>query len=418
VATGSPSRLAAQVTVRRQRDISAGRLLQLGAIGLSLALLLGLLVSYATLVHTGAAGPKKTDFIPYFSAAHLVNAGNGDGIYSFHQMGQFESALVRPLVVKDGVMPYLYPPYFAVALTPLARFPYTVAYLVWVLLNLILLLGCLVAWQRYAGLRGGPAVLFWAAALSFLPVLVGLAQGQTSIVLLALFTGVFFALRAGREFPAGCLLACALIKPSYVVPVLAVLLLRTRWRAILAFLVTALALMAAPVLALGTSINSGYGATLLQAAGWQKQIGGFESKWNHSFSGLAELLLPGAAATIVAAMLCLVAGVVFLVVTRRSSSLEGVFGLAIVTGLVLSPHVLVHDLTLLIIPAALALRLRPSPDRALAWVLSIGYGAVLAGLALVTVVPVQWSVLAMSSLGVWLANRAYRPAPDAASVAT
>jgi hypothetical protein len=417
VSTGSSSGLAAHAPVRRHRDISVSRLLQRAAIGVALALLIGLVVSYVTLLHSGGAGPKKTDFIPYFSAAHLVDAGRGGAMYSFHQLGQYESELVHPLRVKDGVMPYLYPPYFALILAPLAALPYTAAFLWWVLLNVAILAGSLVALQRYAGLRGGAAVLFWAASLSFLPVLVGLAQGQTSIVLLGLFTGVFLALRAGRDVVAGAVLACALIKPTYVLPVLAVLVLARRRRAVAAFAVTAVALLAIPMVALGTSIISGYGNTLLQAAGWRKQIGGFEARWNHSFSGLTQLLLPGKLATVVAASLCLVAGVVFLAVAWRASGTEGPFALAVVIGLLLSPHVLVHDLTLLLIPAAVALRLRPSWDRALPWILGLGYGAVLIGLALVTVIPIQWSVLAMMCLGAWFAFQMKRQSAFGAEVA-
>jgi ABC-type Mn2+/Zn2+ transport system permease subunit len=63
----------------------------------------------------------------------------------------------------------------------------------------------------------------------------------------------------------------------------------------------------------------------------------------------------------------------------------------------------VHDLTLLIVPVAVALRLRPSWDRALPRVLTLGYCAVVVGLALVTVIPVQLSVVAMSCLGAWFA---------------
>jgi Glycosyltransferase family 87 len=401
---GSPDGLVARASIERRRDFSWSRLRQRAALGLALALLIGLVISYAMLLHSGAAGPKKTDFVPYFSAAHLVGAGQGGAIYSFHRLGEFEAALVRPLRVKDGVMPYLYPPYFALVLAPLAALPYTAAFLLWVVINILLLGGSMAALQRYAGLRGSSAALFWAASLSFLPVLVGLAQGQTSVLLLALFTGVFLAARAGRDVAAGCVLACALIKPTYVLPVLAVLVIHRRWRAVVSFGATALALLALPVLFLGSSINAGYGNTLLQASGWRKQIGGFEAQWNHSFAGFAQLLLPARAATVAAGLLCLVSVGVFLWFSLRSMSFDASFALAVVVGLLASPHVLVHDLSLLVIPVAIALRWRPSRDGALPWVLATGYGVVLIGLALVTIVPLQLSVVAMCGLGMWFVS--------------
>jgi hypothetical protein len=405
MAAGMPTDAVSHRPVIGMTGFSRARLLQRAGIALCLALLIGLVASYIMLLHSGGAGPKKTDFVPYFSAAHLVETGQGDAIYSFHQLGQFEASLVRPLRVKDGVMPYLYPPYFALLLAPLASLPYTVAYLLWTILNVALLGLSILALQRYAGLRGAAALFFWAGALSFLPVLVGLAQGQTSIVLLAVFTGACLALRAGRSVPAGCLLACVLIKPTYVLPLLAVLLLRRSWRAVAACAASAIVLLAAPVLLLGASVNTGYGNTLLEASGWRKQIGGFQAQWNHSISGLVQLLLPGRAATMLALVLCLVILGLFLVAVARTHELDVSFALAIVVGLLVSPHVLVHDLTLLLIPTAIALRLRPEADHILPWLLGAGYCAVVAGLAIVTLVPVQLSVLVMSGFFVWALRR-------------
>ncbi len=74
------------------------------------ALLLGMLSSYVLLLVHGEAGPRQTDFMPYFSAGSLVLQGHGASVYDLAALGRFERALVHPLHVRDGVMPYLYPP--------------------------------------------------------------------------------------------------------------------------------------------------------------------------------------------------------------------------------------------------------------------------------------------------------------------
>ena len=63
---GSPGGLVARASIERRRDFSWSRLRQRASLGLALALLIGLVISYAMLLHSGAAGPKKTDFVPYF----------------------------------------------------------------------------------------------------------------------------------------------------------------------------------------------------------------------------------------------------------------------------------------------------------------------------------------------------------------
>ena len=121
------------------------------------------------------------------------------------------------------------------------------------------------------------------------------------------------------------------------------------------------------------------------------------------------MLLPARAATVVAAVLCLVAVGVFLWLSLQRMRLDVSFALAVVVGLLVSPHVLVHDLSLLIIPVAVAVRWRPDWDRALPWILAAGYSAVLIGLALVTVVPLHLSVVAMCGLGLWVVIRLSGP---------
>ncbi|MGH2443114.1 MAG: glycosyltransferase 87 family protein, partial [Chloroflexota bacterium] len=153
-----------------------------------LALLLGILGAFARLWQTGGMAANKTDFVPYYSVARMVMAGHGRLMYALKPLGSLETTLVRPLHVKDGVMPYLYPPHFAFLLAPLARLPLNLAFAAWLLINLCLLAASLRLLQRSSGVTGWDALVLWLAGCSFFPVLLALAQGQTSILLLALLT--------------------------------------------------------------------------------------------------------------------------------------------------------------------------------------------------------------------------------------
>lgn len=403
-------RLPSRLQSGTQDRSASRRRLQTCAIALCGALLLSLLLSFASMVTSGEAGMKRSDFVAYYSASHLVVAGHGARLYDFRALGVYETHLVRPLQVRNGVLPYVYPPYFAVTIAPLGALPYTIAYLIWLLVNSALLAVTVAALQRYARLEGRAAVLLWVATLSFLPVSVALLQGQTSIVLLALLTGTVLAASSRRDAPAGAVLAFALIKPPIVLPFLFVFLLRRRWRTLVAFAVSASALALLPAVALGPSTTSGYARTLLLANGWKNQFG-YEPALNHSFSGLAQLLLPSPASGLAGGLLCFIALGLLILSALRPVDIVLPLGLAAVVALLISPHVLIHDLSLLLVPVGVALRYRRSGPDLLQLLLGLGYLAVTLGLMLVAFLPLQLSVLAMSALGLWLV---LAPAPRAA----
>lgn len=395
------------VTIERRRSSQphfSVAVWQLSAIALFAALFFGLFVSYVALVRNGDAGPRQSDFVAYYGGARLVALGHSSSLYNFTVLGRFEAALVHPLHVRDGVLPFIYPPYLAVTLAPLAALSYNAAYFAWLVLNCCLVGIVLYALCRYAGLRGRAAALFWVASLSFLPVFVGVVQGQTSPLLLALTTLAVLALVGGHEGIAGAALAVALVKPPYVVPFLLVLLVRRRWRALLAFAAVAGLLTAVPTMLIGLSSDRAYLQTLVRATGWHNQFG-YGAQWNQSLSGFTELLIPGRAATLVA----LVTGVAFLCLlgwsAHRSARIDEALALAALVALLISPHVLIHDLSLLVLPVAVALKSRPLHGPTLAAILVAGYLALLAGLRIAPVLHLQLSVIAVAGLAVWLAYR-------------
>lgn len=369
------------------------------------ALLVGLLVAYGVLAISGAAGAyfvstKTNDFMSYFCASRLILEGHGGQIYNLHVMARMQSALLYPFALRNGVLPDLYPPYFALFLTPLAILPYNIAYVVWIGLNCLLLACIMFALERYAGLEGRPAQLFRLATLFFLPVFVTLAQAQVSFLLLGLFAVSFFAARGGREEMAGVALAFALIKPPYVLPLLLVFLVARRWRALAAFAVTALGLLALPTIVLGLSTDAAYAQTLLQAMGRHHAFSYLGASTNDSFSGFAELLLPAQVSTVCATALSLIALGFLVRCAHRARSIELPAGLAMVVTLLVSPHVFFYDLSVLLIPATLAVR-RWGNFHSI-WLVLVGLYILLpVGFVLAVMTPVNLTVVAMTGFGLW-----------------
>lgn len=365
------------------------------------ALLLGLVLTYILTLHSGAVTPQRTDFIAYYSGGKLVLTGHGAALYDFSRLAATERHVVYPDRLRYGVLPYVYPPYLALALAPIAALPYSAAYLLWFLLNLATL-GVVVAMlQRYLGLRGPRALPLWLACAAFVPVFVSLVQGQTSIFLLGLLAAAFFAYRAGHQLPAGVALAFVLIKPPYVALLLLVFLVQKQWRALGAFAVTALCLLAGPAVVLGWAVDRDYVHVLALAGTWHNQFG-YAPQWSNSLEGFTQLLLPHQLALPVTLLLDIGVMAAVLVAARSRPSPDLTFGLAMVGALLISPHVLDHDLILLLIPAAAALRLNDNRVPYLLPVLAVGYLTVTVGLGLAPLIHIQPAVVAMAALAVWL----------------
>jgi alpha-1,2-mannosyltransferase len=351
---------------------------------------------------TKAAVTKGTDFFYYFCVSKLVALGHGGQIYDSRVLGALERHLASPLRVPGGLIPNVYPPFFAAALAPLAELPYSPAYDVWLLINCIALGLSLLYLERYAQLSRTGVIVFRIAALASLPVIVALLLGQVSLLMLALLCITFEALRTDRDRVAGVALGLTLIKPQYALAFLLVLVIGRRYQALLAFIATAVVLFLAPIVVLGWSTDVSYVRTLAHALGWGSSVGGFAPQVNRSFEGFARLLFPAAIATPLSILLDLIALGVLALAALRSRSLELLFALAVVVALLASQHVLIHDLTLLLIPAAIAWKFRAMAPKGTLILGAALYLSIYIGFSTSLTHRVQVPTVAMTAFGAWL----------------
>jgi hypothetical protein len=332
-----------------------------------------------------------------------------------------QTALVGHTRTIFGILPYLYPPYFALAIVPLAALPYGVAYVAWLAFDCLLLSGSMFAMERYAGLSRRQRIAFRFLTITFLPVFLALLLGQVSLVLLALLTACVTLAAAGRYEWAGVALGLAVMKPVYVVPALLVALLYGRWRMLAAFGATVVVALAAALPFAGMQIYGSYLRILRETSSWQ---GGrihhplwyhgqpvapstYQPIWNHSFAGFAELL--GVSWwVVVAAVLCLGAVVAVAWTSAMRPPIDLALAAAIPAGLLISPHTLAYDLCLLLIPASALVRYRAGERARVAGTLVLGYVAVTAGYVAVFFLHIQFSILAGCLALISLALTAWR----------
>jgi hypothetical protein len=141
-------------------------------------------------------------------------------------------------------------PLLLAVLAPLTRLPLSIAFLIWLGIALSLLLICAGPIARHTGAaRLGIATIL----LSLSGTAIGLALGQVTFILLALFTLAWTAHHRGRLRSAGLWLGLlAALKPFFALFLL-YFVVRRSWRAASGFLMSFTASMVAGVLLVGSS---------------------------------------------------------------------------------------------------------------------------------------------------------------------
>lgn len=163
----------------------------------------------------------------------MLLSGHSSEIYDYDA----ELKAQRRSVVEDRspVMPFVFAPYSLALFAPLAILPYSYAVLLWYGVNVALLVAVPLLLRHRLNMNSNHVAFAVISMGLFYPITTALAQGQLMPLTPFLFTLVFLSLEQGRDFRAGCLLAVAVYKPQFVVPLLLVLAFLSHWRAVRGF---------------------------------------------------------------------------------------------------------------------------------------------------------------------------------------
>lgn len=183
------------------------------------------LAAIAGIVGPQMAGPAHgTDFLNLYAGASLALH---DPLHVYDLDAQL--AAQRGLTGwQSPIVPFFLPPYALPLIAWLALLPYGVAYALWLLIGIGALLGAAVLLAPRWGGRWCPLVWLGVVAL-YLPVLLGLAQGQTSAAMLLAFAGFVWSWRNDQPWWMAVCLLVWLVKPQLALPLLALLLLTRRF---------------------------------------------------------------------------------------------------------------------------------------------------------------------------------------------
>jgi hypothetical protein len=203
----------------RVKWYSRGALLALAA-----AFLVILMSGSGTATLTGRIGG---DYPAFYTAGQIIADGQADTLYSLSQQRAYQKEV---LGTENGVLPFAYPPHFALAYVPLSELPFRLSYAVHTLAMVAALaLACLLIQRIYPELFKSSYLLFFVAFTAF-PILSSVSGGQNTALSILLIVACWYKVLHNKHYQAGVYLGLLLFKPQFALPLAGLFLLSGRWR--------------------------------------------------------------------------------------------------------------------------------------------------------------------------------------------
>ena len=295
----------------------------------------------------GIAGPLKgADFVHFYTLGHLAADGRVDTIYNMKALHEAQVALVPES--KADLFPSVYPPQIPLLFAVFSGWSYLNALFLWNVLTMALY-GLIVwsAWRRVSGQLSDRRLVV-AAAAAFPPFWSLILYGQVTIIVLAAFWLGWLALERRQSALAGAAFGLLALKPQFGIPLAVVVLACGEWRMLVGAIASVTAQAAVIWFAMGSSAFGAFASTIrvtLRYADW------LESKpfMSHSLRAVTRLLPNGIGVPL---WLTLSAIVLWYVVRvwKSDAPVRVRLGVVMLASLLVNPHVIVYDVTLLALP--------------------------------------------------------------------
>jgi len=300
------------------------------------------------------------DFTALYSAGKILRQGLGRQLYDSQTQFRIQQEFAAGVSIRQGPLPYIHPPWEALLLVPFAYFSYQTAYLLWDTVNVLILLSLPFLLRNHLPqLKRVPALFWLFAALAFYPIFFDLLQGQDILPLLLFLTLAFVSLKQNHDLAAGCWLGLGLFRFHLVLPLVFILLLHKRLRALLGFALVAVVLAVVSIAIIGWNAALSYPAFV-----WHVETvmghGAIVPVDMPNLRGLLHTFLAERSSKLVIQLVVAVLSVtlLFFASAKWKFAREGTvfdlgFALALVATILVSYHANTYDLSLLFLPVML-----------------------------------------------------------------
>lgn len=300
----------------------------------------------------------SVDFQSFYAAGYQLRT-HPSQMYDLARQQEAQHA-VTP---GSGFIAFYHPSYETLLFALFSFLDYRSAYLCFIALNMLLLIAAFFAVQP-AFVELDPAWQSRSAVILFLfiPLLAVFAQGQDSLLSLLLYCLAWRQLRSGRDRSAGCLLALALFKFQFAIPIAILVAIRRGWRFSAGFLISCSGLFLLSVCIVGRTgavdyvhLLTGAVSTVDKSVLAQKLA--LDPRTMQNIAGLIYAcggrFLPSSLAFNALSGICALGIFAWCARAVRRVEHKAAFAIAMLCGLLVSYHFCFYDLALLLLPLAL-----------------------------------------------------------------
>jgi len=299
----------------------------------------------------------RADFPGFYAAAKLIWE-KPSALYDNAPQLAIQKAIDNR--IGDSILPFAYPPVTALLLMPLGWLSFRMAFVAITLVNMALLWFTLRLLIRKLGLQKQQSTWLLLSTFCNFGVHSVLLQGQTSLVVLFCLTAFMFSAMSGKQFHAGFWAGLNFLKPQLLpVPFIALTFQRL-WHALSIAAVVVAGLCLLSVVLVGTEGISQYLQLLRFYSTTESGFGSYPEKM-HNLRALVQYFAPFSLAPYL--WVAMVVPIALLTMWLNASKVDGDDKTAFLwignflTMMLITPHLYSHDLSFLLVPSALTLKL-------------------------------------------------------------
>lgn len=353
----------------------------------------------------------RPDFPCFYAAAKLI-WGSPSALYN--DASQLAIQKTIDPRIGESILPFTYPPFTAVVYMPVGALSFPAAFVAITLINLLLFAFSLKLLIARFQLTKEQSIWLILSALCNFGVHSVLLQGQTSLFVLALLTVFTASVRQDRQIGGGLAAGLIFLKPQLQPIPFIIMLSRRKWLALVIASSVAMLLAVFSIMLVGWPAILQYFDLLNTYLTKERGYGSYPESMQN-LRALAQYLVPYSwAPALWLALVVPVAAATYLLNTQVSTDpkidiLQWIGNF--LAGVLITPHFNAHDLAILIIPAAFALKFfgEPVPRWVIVLLLAVGIYPLVA-LALGNVLPPMVPVVLLFVF-FWCVQSVRRPVP-------
>jgi alpha-1,2-mannosyltransferase len=309
----------------------------------------------------GFAGPLKgADFIQFYTLGHLARSHQIAAMSDMRALHEAQTALVPASAVD--LYPAVYPPQIAALFASVSGWSYQGALLVWTLVSIAAY--ALMVWSAWKPVSRALSdrALIVATGAAFPPFWYLVLYGQITMLVLAAFWAGWIALERGHRLLAGVAFGLLAIKPQFGIPLAVIVLVGREWAMLGGAVLSVAAQVAATSWMLGLDAFRGFASTTLAIT--VNNVDLLESKpfHSHSLRSLTRLVPNWIGIPIWVALVAVVLWYTARV-WRSEAPLRVRLGVVMLAAVLVNPHVIIYDATVLALPLLWFAAYMQDPER-------------------------------------------------------